>query len=386
MSFNKWWPCPKKHTKRSQYLLPHLKELKSKLKSKRPFRYFTLCAPTMIDVFLLAREGVLEYDAERRAIDTVVFCEMDKKTVPTMVELVGREDSGFPGKLQELVLFTDDALTATFPDLATLETHLNEMAANYPWKDRIQSKIDHLELQKRFPFDFINLDFCDHYYPILPEYFMEINQTVGRMLEWQRRLVKKTKGKGYVKVDEFMMAVTCRHDSKLPPEAQTRLLNIVKSNCNKHPQYKELIEASRVDGIDAWAEKSNLDFFLAGWPKEIAALAVEKQWDMEIVECVHYSRKGSSGRPYEMVCLLCRFRRTDFNTTYLKVSMNALDSQKRVLIKSVNRENEEGKALMEDLTKIVQLRNAHAERKKQQLLPMPLEAINYFETVENVEY
>ena len=74
----------------------------------------------MIDVFMLAREDVLEYDSLRHAIDTVVFCECDEEHVPVMRELVGRENSGFLGKLEEIVLFEDDIFTLQYPDLRAL--------------------------------------------------------------------------------------------------------------------------------------------------------------------------------------------------------------------------------------------------------------------------
>ena len=79
MNFDKWWPCLKKHTKRVKHLLPYAKHIKTNLNSARPFRYFTLCAPPMIDVFMLAKEDVLDYDEARRAIDTVVFCEYNQE-------------------------------------------------------------------------------------------------------------------------------------------------------------------------------------------------------------------------------------------------------------------------------------------------------------------
>jgi len=386
MNFDKWWPCLKKHTKRVKHLLPYAKHIKANLNSARPFRYFTLCAPPMIDVFMLTKEDVLDYDEARCAIDTVVFCEYNQEHVPMMRELIGREDSGFQGRLEDLVLFEDDDLTATLPDLRAVENYINQKGESLGDKrDVLQKKIDHLEMQRCFPFDFINLDFCDHYYPDPPD-ILKVNKTVDRMLEWQRRVhPASTSSKTARKVDEFMMAITCRHDTKLPHEAQERLLNIIRSNCDEFPNYKDQLRASHAGEIEAWAESSNLDFFLAGWPKEIAHLADQRQWDMEIIDYLHYSRVSDAGQPYEMICLVCVFKRTEFSKTYLTVSMKALDENQRIIISRVNREDENGKALLSDLTSIVELRNVHAENAKRDVLPMPITAIEEFEA-QGVQY
>ena len=386
MNFDKWWPCLKKHTKRVKHLLPYAKHIKTNLNSARPFRYFTLCAPPMIDVFMLTKEDVLDYDEARCAIDTVVFCEYNQEHVPMMRELIGREDSGFQGRLEDLVLFEDDDLTATLPDLRAVENYINQKGESLGDKrDVLQKKIDHLEMQRCFPFDFINLDFCDHYYPDPPD-ILKVNKTVDRMLEWQRRVhPASTSSKTARKVDEFMMAITCRHDTKLPHEAQERLLNIIRSNCDEFPNYKDQLRASHAGEIEAWAESSNLDFFLAGWPKEIAHLADQRQWDMEIIDYLHYSRVSDAGQPYEMICLVCVFKRTEFSKTYLTVSMKALDEDQRTTINRVNREDENGKALLSDLTSIVELRNVHAENAKRDVLPLPITAIEEFEA-QGVQY
>jgi hypothetical protein len=336
---------------------------------------------------MLTKEEVLDYDKSRLAIDTVVFCERDQEHVPMMRELIGREDSGFQGRLEDLVLFEDDVFTSTLPDLRAVENYRIQKGESLAEEqtDRLQKKIDHLELQRCFPFDFINLDFCDHYYPDPPD-IMKVNKTVDRMLEWQRRVrAGGTSSKTTRKVDEFMMAITCRHDTQLPAEAQERLLNLIRSNCAEFPKYEEQLNASHAGEIEAWAESSNLDFFLAGWPKEIAHLADQKLWDMEIIHYVHYARVSGSGQPYEMICLVCTFKRTEISKTYLAVSMKALDENQRTIINSVNREDENGKALLTDLTSIVELRNLHAEHAKRDTLPMPITAINEFEA-QGVQY
>lgn len=54
--------------------------------------------------------------------------------------------------------------------------------------------------------------------------------------------------------------------------------------------------------------------------------------------------------------------------TYLTVSMKALGEKQRIIINRVNRKDENGKALLGDLTSIVELRNVHAENAKRDVL------------------
>jgi hypothetical protein len=386
MGFEKWWPCPKKHTKRLRYLLPHARRLKANLNSARPFRYFTLCGPPMIDIFMLARDGVLQYDESHHAIDTVVFCEYDEQLVPLMRELVGREDSGFEGQLEDLVLFEDTAFTAQFPDLKAIENYTNEKGESLPPEERniLQRKTDQLEIQRFFPFDFINLDFCDPYYPEPPD-IMKVSNTVARILEWQGRLRTDVKPRRLGKIDEFVMAVTCRFDDSLPQQAETRLKNIVKSNCDQFPTYRGQVARSRQSKIDDWAKAANLDFFLAGWPKDIAKRANDLQWNVEILDYVHYSRKNEAGQVYEMVCLVCGFKRTRLTTGYLELALKALDKDQRIKINPINLDAADGKILMADLAATVALRNVHAQSASRDVLPNPIDAIREF-TAQGIEY
>src|SRR3970040_638394 len=75
--FDKYWNDTKKHQKRLDYWLLHAKELSSQLGGRRAFRYFTLCARSVIDVFMLAKERVLNYDADLGIVTHVGFCEYD---------------------------------------------------------------------------------------------------------------------------------------------------------------------------------------------------------------------------------------------------------------------------------------------------------------------
>ncbi|MGA7218114.1 MAG: hypothetical protein WBX38_07360, partial [Candidatus Sulfotelmatobacter sp.] len=89
--FGKWWPCLRKHFKRTHLWLPRAKALMELIEDERPFRYFTLCARPMIDVYMLVKENVLKVDEDGKRIAGVSFCELDELIFPEMIELIGVE-------------------------------------------------------------------------------------------------------------------------------------------------------------------------------------------------------------------------------------------------------------------------------------------------------
>ena len=110
--FDKWWNDLKKHRKRLRHWLPHWKALAARLGDGRRLRYFTLCARSMIDVFMLVGEGLLDVEPENNSISRVQFCECDQEQFDEIREMIAREDAGFFGQLENVVLFEDDDFTA----------------------------------------------------------------------------------------------------------------------------------------------------------------------------------------------------------------------------------------------------------------------------------
>src|SRR6266480_2308894 len=105
--FDKWWNDTKKHHKRLKHWLPHAKGLAERLEPVRGLRYFTLCARSMIDVFMFLREGLLSQDPENYSISSVQFCEFVPDQFAETRDLIAREDAGFFGRLEQIVLFHD---------------------------------------------------------------------------------------------------------------------------------------------------------------------------------------------------------------------------------------------------------------------------------------
>jgi hypothetical protein len=372
--FGKWWNDPKKHVKRRDYWLPHLKGLRAKFEGVREPRYFTLCARSMIDVFMLVSEKILKLDPEGHSIPSVHFCEIDQEQFTEIQDMIAVENAGLFGALENVFLFKDDVFTGQYPTLESIEVALEDehLQEDYEKVDKLLLKRSHLKIVETFPYDFMNLDFCDYYYPAPPD-MLRINETISKVLDWQRRRGDDAAVKDGIEVGDFLLAVTCRHDDEgFPKEAQERLAALIKQNCDTSPDYKDRVNALK-GGVDiaAWAKKDKQDFFLAGWPKDIAHSAKQHGWSTTILDYIFYDRVGDSGKTYVMACLIARFSRSKAKPEYLPAALHALDPAKRIKIKEVDLDSKDGQTLMVDLTNIVALRNEQARRKNVVELPDP---------------
>lgn len=332
-------------------------------------RYFTLCAKPMIDIFMLVREGILQVDNQNHSIHNVRFCELDPEDFAEIKDLLVTEDSGFQVRLEDAALFQDDSFTGTCPTLDAIAAKLEDerLQSDDEKINRLLLKRTAIYLHKSFPYDCINLDFCEYYYPDPPD-MMKINQTVERILEWQGHTSDDGTG-----VDEFILAVTCRHDSGFPADAEGRLKALIEENCRSSNEYKKILMETRGEDIDQWRESDREDFFLAGWPKDIARAARSAGWAMEILDYVHYRRTGDhDANPYTITCLIAYFTRENPNAKYLLTAFNALAKDKRTLINEIDKTSTAGRKLMEDLAEIVDLRNLQANRVERPPLPNPI--------------
>jgi hypothetical protein len=372
--FGKWWPCLKKHHKRTHYWLPQAKSLHAGLNG-RGFRYFTLCARPMIDVYMLVKEGVLQFDQADWRIPGVCFCESEIKIYPEIKELLGAEESGFFGKLEDLVLFQDIPETQTLTTLDQLATYVDSEGESI--SDSVMAKIEdkrrHLRLQKLFPFDFLNLDFCDRYYGNPPD-VLRIHETIGRILMWQNPVGILPDGKE-VKIDRFVLAITCKVDQSIHSDAIDRLRQIVEDNRDNYDDYRSDLQNLGRHQIAEWSRDNLLDFFMAAWPKEIARLAASLSWDMQLRGHVFYDRISDAGNPYHMVSLIAEFNRAQKCTTYLPVVRQCLNPNSRTQISPFDTETGAGAVLLQDLREIVNLRNQQADHFQREWLPEPLSEI-----------
>jgi hypothetical protein len=366
--FDKWWNDLKKHRKRLRHWLPHWKALAERIGDGHPLRYFTLCARSMIDVFMLVREGILEVDLSNNSICRVQFCECDQEQFDEIREMIAREDAGFFGRLEQVVLFEDDDFSGQFPTMESISLKLEDegLQADLPKLDKLLLKQTFFNVKASFPYDCVNLDFCSYYYP-KPPGMLHINRTVERFLDWQRR-----PNDDGTSLSEFVLAVTCKHDSQFPQEAETRLTELIRSNCAMSPEYKEEIEKSRGTArIEDWATRDREDFFFAGWPKDIARSAKDLGWSMEVLDYVYYRRLGDANNEYVIACLVAKFSRANPIRPDVQTALFALKPENRQFISEIDRGSAEGQQLVQNLETIVVLHNEQARRKQRPELPSP---------------
>jgi hypothetical protein len=372
--FGKWWNDLKKHRKRLQHWLPHWKALAERIGSERPIRYFTLCSRSMIDIFMLVGEGLLRIDPESHSITRVQFCECDPDQFDEIGEMISREGAGFFGRLEDVVLFKEDEFTKQFPTLESISVKLEEQGLHTGLPDDLK-KVEQLQLKRTnfnvrssFPYDLINLDFCDYYYPIPPE-MLRVNETVERLLDWQRGTSDDAE---HVRLNEFVLAVTCRHDVKFPTDAASRLTGLIRDNCMTSSEYKDQFEKTRGSAqVEDRFANDKEDLFFSGWPKDIARLALEYGWSMEVLDYVYYRRPPDGDVPYLIACLVARFSSAKRNLNDLSTALYALDAKNRTLIDEIDRRSAEGQRLLENLGNIVSARNEQARRQRRIELPNP---------------
>ncbi len=174
----------------------------------------------MIDVFMLVKEGLLSIDSDNSSINHVQFCECDQEQFVEIREMIAREDAGFFGELESVVLFKDDDFTAQLPTLESISVKLEEeglhtgQPSDLEKVEKLLLKRTHFNVKSSFPYDFINLDFCQYYYP-RPPGMLRVNETVEKVLDWQRR---SSEDGEEVSVQEFVLTVTCRHDVEFPAQ------------------------------------------------------------------------------------------------------------------------------------------------------------------------
>lgn len=373
--FGKWWPCLRKHYKRTHLWLPQAQTLQQKLGGKRPFRYFTLCARPMIDVYMLVNEQILPFDTKNNRVQGVSFCECNKDVFPEMLELVGVEEAGFLAQLEDLVLLQDIPRTQTLDSIPAVTEFLEEEGEGLDPTIRkaAENKIRHILFRNMFPFDFLNLDFCDRYYGKPPD-TMKLHATIDRILDWQRRPNKTQDGQEFA-ISQFVAAITCRVDLTNPPQVLKRLKEMVTANCSDHPNYKKAVQDRDPGDIDTWANDKPLDFFMSAWPKEIIRMAKQKSWNITVHDHAFYERQNDEGETYHMVCLVAEFSQTNICTTYLTAATKCLDADSRNAIPRFDPKSGKGAALLSNLREIVTLRNEQAKRFHREPLPEPLAEI-----------
>lgn len=139
-----------KHCARYYGWLPAIEKYKEEL-NRGSLKYFTLCARSAIDVFMLEMKGLLLRD-ESKKLPNVVICENDKGAAIEILNLVRPplKEAVIQGPLEDILLFQDDEQTKGLSPDAYVK--------NFRIRERLRIKMLSERLKMFFPFDVINFD------------------------------------------------------------------------------------------------------------------------------------------------------------------------------------------------------------------------------------
>jgi hypothetical protein len=148
-----------------------------------PLSYFTFCASSAIDVFMLERAKLLRRDKKTGRLEHVYYCEAEEREFQRIANLIGSAEAGFMEKFEDFVLFEDDRHTRG--------KHGLDPKKKVPDDPKIRRRIACKELHERFlelfPFDVINLDLYGNIFPPKGAVFSPMLTTIEKMFEWQSR-------------------------------------------------------------------------------------------------------------------------------------------------------------------------------------------------------
>jgi len=283
------------------------RKIKSAIRGKRrhvPISYFTFCAASAIDVFMLEQNGLIARERRSGRLEHVYFCECDEVEFSKISNLIGSADAGFMEKFEDFVLFEDNDTTKGkdgFDD--------REKVSSDP---SIRRKFSCKALQRRFielfPFDVLNLDFYGNLFPPRAHVYSPLLQSIKRIFEWQTRRssLDDHKCEGFT---VFLTAYVNRAD--LNVQAVENLALTVRSNLQRFPELAQAFESRFLHrDPELLIEQDFPVFFSIILPKIVANIAIEHGWIGRHRKIYIYSRP-EFGTYYMMTSIVC-YEKIDF--------------------------------------------------------------------------
>ncbi len=212
--------CPLKQDFREKFWLPYIKKL-----DKKPIKYLTLYCPPAIDVRYFCDKGLIEFRND--VYQGVVGVAWDNKGyAPTIENLEGRLEKFKVGKINNFLKKNDK------------------------------------ELVDKFPFDVINLDYCNHL----------VNNYVSDNLEDIERITAMQKSKN---CSQFILFITTRTDKNesqvgFPPGFLKLLDYRIKLNISKFSEFR-----SKYNKLFNGKTPSDNEFLLIGIVKFVSNILAE---------------------------------------------------------------------------------------------------------------
>lgn len=247
-----------KHCARYYGWLPAIEKYKEEL-NRESLKYFTLCARSAIDVFMLEMKGLLLRD-ESKKLPNVVICENDKGAAIEILNLVRPplKEAVIQGPLEDILLFQDDEQTRGLSPGAYVR--------NFKIRERLRIKMLSERLKMFFPFDVINFDpYGNLLSPGLSK--NKLYQSLEKIFELQEQ------------VDTFLLLLTTPIFD-IDPDSASQLRVDFKANIRKHKKIHDaLLSSFRTIAYDKIEDKKRIAI---GFAKSIVlATAKSTGWNCE---------------------------------------------------------------------------------------------------------
>lgn len=213
-----------KHCARYYGWLPASKTFKKQIENK-PLKYFTLCAPQAIDVFMLEKEGVLSRDKNKK-LPNVIICEENEDARTEILKLVRPpvKEAVIMDKLEELILYEDD------DEVRQLLGKGESARPNKKQREKLDRRERAQHLKDQFPFDIFNFDPCGS--------LLDSDLEVNRLYHAFKRIFELQKS-----IDMFLLFITT-NITNIHSNVQSRFRKIFKLNVSKYPKIREILLSS----------------------------------------------------------------------------------------------------------------------------------------------
>ncbi len=288
-----------KHYVRLNGWLPSCRRRKTKVK-RRPFRYFTFCAASAVDVFMLERDGILKRTQEG-LLEATYFCEQDAEQFEEIVNLIGTRGQGLLGKFEEIVLFKETSETNGRTYLDPGPDKITDIL-----RRQLQLKDKHQQLVAAFPFDVINLDATGTLFPPRQGPVSDLINSIFTILKWQ---AEKLLPSGNV-VNEFTLLLTVQVDESAGNVgAIDQLCELVQHNLDQRPEFlSRWIEEFAEVTPGNLAQQDFVRFFTIALPKLLIEHGLSLAWDVTSDGRLLYQRTRGQNT-YTMMCEVLTFMR-----------------------------------------------------------------------------
>lgn len=361
-----------KHFVRKNGWLPACKSQLYAVRNRKniPLRYFTFCAAEAIDVFMLEHEGMLQRSDKTGRLEGVYFCEKNPDDFGKIASLIGSPEQGFLGDFEKIVLFKDDEDTVgqeLYPQPKEDEKD-DDPVFSEDVRKKLHYKDTQRHLREAFPFDILNLDVFGMMFPPRKGVITPLLKSLIRILEWQA----KSNFSNHRPCQQFTLLLTSHIDpSNTDEEAIRQLAKRFSENIETNIAFRTaFLNSYGHEDTNKFVKENFAEFFSLAFPKYIIHEALfQLGWEMVPGPIYLYKREYTKekGRIYQIMHSISTFKRIpDFGqrldvpeiSKYTRAVTQIVDNGV-IWIDDIVKTPDIGKALAEDLAKIVEFRDQY---------------------------